>query len=104
MYVLPSGAMPYPSNYQARPDARILRKIPPNAEATMVLAGNVDFLTKTVMAYVRLYKAKYLHEIMEVALPVRFLFVVMGPTRSTIDCHEVGRSISTLMSDHVSIH
>jgi len=68
----------------------------------MVLAGNVDFLTKPVMAFVRLCEGQCLSEILEVPLPVRFLFLVMGPTNTTVDCHEVGRSISTLMSNHVS--
>lgn len=100
LYVLPPGVLPCTTSHQSRPEARILRKIPPNAEACIVLAGNVDFLNNPVMAFVRLYEGKYLYEILEVPLPVRFLFLVMGPTNTSIDCHEVGRSISTLMSNH----
>lgn len=37
----------------------------------------------------------------EVPIPVRFLFILMGPRTVDLDYHEVGRSIATLMSnDH----
>ncbi|EOA93948.1 Anion exchange protein 2, partial [Anas platyrhynchos] len=32
-------------------------------------------------------------------VPVRFLFVLLGPSSTHMDYHEIGRSISTLMSD-----
>lgn len=32
-------------------------------------------------------------------IPVRFMFVLLGPFHGEMDYHEVGRSISTLMSD-----
>ena len=35
----------------------------------------------------------------QVPIPVRFLFVLLGPYHGEMDYHEVGRSISTLMSD-----
>lgn len=38
--------------------------------------------------------------ITEVPIPVRFLFILMGPKNIELDYHEVGRSIATLMSNH----
>lgn len=35
----------------------------------------------------------------EVSIPVRFLFTLLGPRNSELDYHEIGRSISTLMSN-----
>lgn len=37
--------------------------------------------------------------ITEVPIPVRFLFVLLGPKTADLDYHEVGRSIATLMSN-----
>lgn len=37
--------------------------------------------------------------ITEVAIPVRFMFTLLGPRNSDLDYHEIGRSISTLMSN-----
>lgn len=37
--------------------------------------------------------------ITEVPIPVRFLFILLGPKVSDLDYHEVGRSIATLMSN-----
>lgn len=38
--------------------------------------------------------------ITEMPIPVRFLFILMGPKNIELDYHEVGRSIATLMSNH----
>jgi len=51
-----------------------------------------------------LQEACELANLTEVPLPVRFIFVLLGPTgSSSLDYHEIGRSISTLMADDVCI-
>lgn len=54
------------------------------------------------MAFVRLHEAVLLESVLEVPIPVRFLFLLMGPPTANIDYHQIGRSISTLMSDQVT--
>ena len=54
------------------------------------------------MAFVRLREAVELDAVLEVPVPVRFLFLLLGPSSANMDYHEIGRSISTLMSDKVS--
>lgn len=66
------------------------------------LSGSVDFLEQPTMAFVRLQEAVELESVLEVPVPVRFLFVLLGPTTTSMDYHQIGRSISTLMSDKVS--
>lgn len=56
------------------------------------------------MAFVRLQEAVLLESVLEVPVPVRFLFLLLGPPTTNIDYHQIGRSISTLMSDKVSVH
>ncbi|GLD51538.1 anion exchange protein 3-like isoform X1 [Lates japonicus] len=51
------------------------------------------------MAFVRLNDAVLLESVLEVPVPVRFIFVLLGPSQSNMDYHEIGRSFSTLMSD-----
>jgi len=83
-------------------ESNIFHRIPSGTEVTNVLVGSVDFLSKPVMAFVRLRDACCLSNVTEVPLPVRFLFVVLGPPGNTsLDYHEIGRSISTLMADQV---
>ncbi|KAJ8279483.1 hypothetical protein COCON_G00065490 [Conger conger] len=84
---------------KSKHELKLLEKIPENAEATVVLVGSVDFLEQPTMAFVRLQEAVELDSVLEVPVPVRFLFVLLGPASSNIDYHEIGRSISTLMSD-----
>lgn len=64
--------------------------------------GCVEFLDHPTMAFVRLREAVELDSVLEVPVPVRFLFVLLGPSSTHMDYHEIGRSISTLMSDKVS--
>ncbi|KAM5153116.1 anion exchange protein 3 [Mantella aurantiaca] len=80
---------------------KLMEKIPEHAEATVVLVGCVEFLANPATAFVRLNEAVLLESVLEVPIPVRFLFILLGPTQSHMDYHEMGRSISTLMSDKV---
>jgi solute carrier family 4 anion exchanger 2 len=77
----------------------ILKRIPANAEATTVLVGAVDFLEQPTIAFVRLAEGIVMPSITEVPIPVRFLFILLGPKTADLDYHEVGRSIATLMSN-----
>ncbi|XP_060117911.1 anion exchange protein 3 [Heteronotia binoei] len=78
---------------------KLMEKIPIDAEATVVLVGCVQFLEQPTMAFVRLNEAVFLESVLEVPIPVRFIFVLLGPSQTNLDYHEIGRSISTLMSD-----
>ncbi|NXX17069.1 B3A2 protein, partial [Podargus strigoides] len=84
---------------KSKHELKLLEKIPDNAEATVVLVGCVEFLDQPTMAFVRLQEAAELDSVLEVPVPVRFLFVLLGPSSTHMDYHEIGRSISTLMSD-----
>lgn len=61
--------------------------------------GSVDFLGQPTGAFVRLAEAIHIPGITEIPIPVRFIFILMGPKLIDIDYHEVGRSIATLMSN-----
>ncbi|XP_028940335.1 anion exchange protein 3 [Antrostomus carolinensis] len=78
---------------------KLMEKIPEDAEATVVLVGCVQFLEQPTMAFVRLNEAVFLESVLEIPIPVRFIFVLLGPSQANMDYHEIGRSISTLMSD-----
>ncbi|XP_028919052.1 anion exchange protein 3 [Ornithorhynchus anatinus] len=80
---------------------KLLEKIPEDAEATVVLVGYVPFLEQPATAFVRLSEAVLLDSVLEVPVPVRFLFVLLGPPQAAVDYHQVGRSIATLMSDQL---
>lgn len=68
-----------------------------------LLSGCVEFLEQPAMAFVRLNEAVLLESVLEVPVPVRFIFVLLGPSQSNVDYHEIGRSFSTLMSDKVDV-
>ena len=81
----------------------IMRKIPVDAEATSVLVGEVDFLSKPALVFVRLAEGTMLENFSEVPIPVRFVFVLLGPSNMNVDYHELGRCFSTLMSSEVCL-
>ncbi|KAM4704840.1 sodium bicarbonate cotransporter 3 isoform 9-T9 [Rhinophrynus dorsalis] len=82
-------------------DMNFMRKIPPGAEASNVLVGEVEYLDRPVIAFVRLSPAVLLTGLTEVPIPTRFLFVLLGPTGKAAQYHEIGRSIATLMTDEI---
>ena len=98
------------NNYRSKDDngdqfedhkSDIQRKIPENAQATTVLVGAHDSLSCIISAFIRLAGGCDLGNFAEVRIPVRFMFVLLGPEDDRMDYHEVGRSISTLMSDKI---
>ncbi|CAK9831182.1 Sodium-driven chloride bicarbonate exchanger [Anthophora retusa] len=84
-----------------RGNTHFMRKIPPGAEASNILVGEVDFLDKTLSAFIRLSQAGIMGDLTEVPVPTRFIFVLLGPTGGISGFHEIGRAMATLMSDEV---
>ncbi|XP_035995302.1 sodium-driven chloride bicarbonate exchanger isoform X2 [Fundulus heteroclitus] len=82
-------------------DLHFMKKIPPGAEACNVLVGELEFLNKPVVAFVRLSPAVLLNGLAEVPIATRFLFILLGPLGKGAQYHEIGRSIATLMTDEV---
>uniref|UniRef100_A0A8C9U8Y1 Anion exchange protein n=1 Tax=Scleropages formosus TaxID=113540 RepID=A0A8C9U8Y1_SCLFO len=62
-------------------------------------SGCMESLEQPAMAFVRLGEAALLESVLEVPVPVRFLFLLLGPSQCNLDYHEIGRSFSTLMCD-----
>ncbi|XP_036817733.1 sodium bicarbonate cotransporter 3 isoform X1 [Oncorhynchus mykiss] len=82
-------------------DMNFMKKIPPGAEASNVLVGEVEFLERPIIAFIRLSPAVLLTGLTEVPVPTRFLFLLLGPFGKGPQYHEIGRSIATLMTDEV---
>ncbi|XP_055369547.1 electrogenic sodium bicarbonate cotransporter 4 isoform X4 [Betta splendens] len=78
---------------------KFMKKIPRDAEASNVLIGEVDFLDKPFVSFVRLAQATTLGGLTEVPVPTRFLFILLGPPGKTKAYNEIGRAIATLMVD-----
>ncbi|XP_012642167.2 band 3 anion transport protein [Microcebus murinus] len=81
--------------------SEILKAIPPDAEATLVLVGRAAFLERPVLGFVRLREAAQLEEAVQLQVPVRFLFVLLGPEAPHTDYTQLGRAAATLMSERV---
>lgn len=65
-------------------NTHFMRKIPAGAEASNILVGEVDFLDKTLSAFIRLSQASIMGDLTEVPVPTRFIFILLGPTVSEI--------------------
>lgn len=63
--------------------------------------GALDFLEKPTVAFVRLKEAAELESALKAPVPVRFVFVLVGPNDNSMDYHEIGRAMATLMDDRV---
>ncbi|XP_066472118.1 electroneutral sodium bicarbonate exchanger 1 [Tiliqua scincoides] len=85
----------------SKAELHFMKKIPIGAEASNVLVGEVDFLTRPIVAFVRLSTAVLLPGMTEVPIPTRFLFILLGPLGKLPQYHEIGRSMATLMTDEI---
>ncbi|KAE9549910.1 hypothetical protein FO519_006875 [Halicephalobus sp. NKZ332] len=77
------------------------KKLPPGAEATSVLVGEVDFLDHHVTIFARLKNANIMGDLAEVPIPTRFAFILLGPKGHGTQFKEIGRAIATLMADEI---
>ncbi|XP_058488350.1 electroneutral sodium bicarbonate exchanger 1 isoform X2 [Solea solea] len=82
-------------------DMHFMKKIPEGAEASNVLVGELDFLERSIVAFVRLSPAVLLTGLTEVPIPTRFLFILLGPDGKAQQYHEIGRSMATIMTDEI---
>uniref|UniRef100_A0A8B9VS43 Anion exchange protein n=1 Tax=Anas zonorhyncha TaxID=75864 RepID=A0A8B9VS43_9AVES len=80
---------------------RFKKKLPPGAEVANVMVGEVDFLKKPFTVFVRLREVAALGSLTEVALPSRFLFILLGPHAKVKAYHEIGRAMATLLTDEL---
>ncbi|KFZ56685.1 Electrogenic sodium bicarbonate cotransporter 1, partial [Podiceps cristatus] len=77
------------------------KKVPPGAEAAHVAVGEVEFLDKPFITFIRLRRGVALGSLAEVALPSRFVFILLGPRAKLKAYHEVGRAMATLLMDEL---
>ncbi|XP_023955181.2 sodium bicarbonate cotransporter 3 isoform X4 [Bicyclus anynana] len=96
-----SGDLPLNGDINHKCNTHFMRKIPPGAEASNILVGEVDFLEKSLSAFVRLKAGTIMGDLTEVPVPTRFMFVLLGPPNSNSSFHEIGRAMATLMSDEI---
>lgn len=80
----------------ARRNENLLKRIPPGSEVALILVGTVDgdILQKPATAFVRLAEGVYMPNVTEVAIPVRFIFVLLGPPTDEMDYKEIGKLIN----------
>uniref|UniRef100_A0A4W3IS24 Anion exchange protein n=1 Tax=Callorhinchus milii TaxID=7868 RepID=A0A4W3IS24_CALMI len=88
-------------SFAAWVDLHFMKKIPTGAEASNVLVGELDFLDRPIVAFVRLSPAVLLTGLTEVPIPTRFLFILLGPIGKAQQYHEIGRSMATIMTDEI---
>ncbi|XP_029013772.1 solute carrier family 4 member 1a (Diego blood group) isoform X1 [Betta splendens] len=72
-----------------------------NIEASIVLSGVLDSLQKPVVAFVRLNDSVVMDTVLETPVPIRFVFMMVGPSQSGINYSECGRAMGALLADWV---
>ncbi|KAM4622557.1 band 3 anion transport protein isoform 2-T2 [Discoglossus pictus] len=80
---------------------QVSERLPEDAEASVVLVGCASFLERPTLAFVRLKEAVHLESVLEVPLPIRFMFILLGPENPKTSYHEVGRAVSSMMAERV---
>ncbi|KAG1685793.1 Sodium-driven chloride bicarbonate exchanger [Nymphon striatum] len=78
-----------------------MKKLHPESEALIILVGELDFLDRAVIVFMRLEHSAFLGDLTEVPIPTRFIFILLGPKGNHTRYREIGRAIGTICSDEV---
>lgn len=99
--IMPKDMQKESSQIDIGRNTHFMKKLPSGAEASNILIGEVNYLPRTITAFVRLSKASILGDFTEVPIPTRFLFLLLGPRGDLPQYREIGRAMATLMSDEI---
>uniref|UniRef100_A0A0N5A3S7 Anion exchange protein n=1 Tax=Parastrongyloides trichosuri TaxID=131310 RepID=A0A0N5A3S7_PARTI len=77
----------------------IFKHLPIDCEKVDVLCGCIPTMEKARFVMVRMKKSIHLEDYSESIVPLRFIFVILGPELQEGSYHELGRALSTLMAD-----
>ena len=93
--------------YCFQSNSRLAKKLPKNTEAANILIGKVNFLQERLMTLCRLETAATMGDLTEVAIPTRFVFLLLAPAENMDEreiwrASEMARSLGILLSDRVS--
>uniref|UniRef100_A0A8C2EXK1 Anion exchange protein n=1 Tax=Cyprinus carpio TaxID=7962 RepID=A0A8C2EXK1_CYPCA len=67
----------------------------------LTVLSALEFLERPTIAFVRLRDSVVLESALEAPVPVRFIFILIGPTTTDMDYHECGRTMAALLADKV---
>ena len=60
-------------------NTHFMKKLPPGAETSNILVGELSCLDKPISCFLRLQDASMLGDLTEVPVPTRFIFILLGP-------------------------
>ena len=79
-----------------------MKKLTEGTEAASILVGQTHYVDFTFGLFLRLKQGCVMGDLIEVATPVKFVFLLLGPEETSIwEFQEIGRTIGTLFSDRV---
>ncbi|CAD5219178.1 unnamed protein product [Bursaphelenchus okinawaensis] len=77
----------------------VLKRLPLNTESAQVFVGSVPEMKRVRFVMVRFHNPQYINEIVDHNLPVKFVFIILGPSLVDLSYHELGRALCTLMAN-----
>ena len=60
-------------------NTHFMKKLPPGAETSNILVGELSSLDKPISCFLRLQESVMLGDLTEVPVPTRFIFILLGP-------------------------
>ncbi|XP_059090863.1 electroneutral sodium bicarbonate exchanger 1-like isoform X1 [Tigriopus californicus] len=89
-------------NDPSQVNTHFMKKVPKDSEGNSILIGDVCELDHPIACFIRLANAVYIGDLTEVAVPTRFIFLLLTPKSEDLpDVREIGRCMATIMSDDV---
>ena len=82
-------------------NTHFMKKLPPGAETSNILVGELSSLDKPISCFLRLQESVMLGDLTEVPVPTRFIFILLGPGVSQyLGCNILHKNFF-LMTSHI---
>ncbi|XP_063698255.1 electroneutral sodium bicarbonate exchanger 1-like [Culicoides brevitarsis] len=78
---------------------RFESKLPEGMEACAILSGEIKGLVKPICVFIRLKNAIIMNELVEVAIPTRFVFIYLTNHDGDTSSNDIGRAFGALITD-----
>lgn len=94
--------LPHVHQYEMvnRQNDRFREKLPSGLDGVCVLTGEVRGIHQPICIVARMKRSMVINHLLEIPLPIKFVFVYLSNNDSVIGSEEIGRAFATLITDN----
>ncbi|KAL7672341.1 hypothetical protein ACOME3_007229 [Neoechinorhynchus agilis] len=86
-------------NFDRKGEEEMVKRLSSSTEALIVLTGRPSFVARPLTAFIRLQSVKVQEQVIELPIPLRFMFIHFDSNEEKFRYHTIGRSMCVLMNN-----